>query len=668
MRRSVRVVVALAVVAACVAVPSAANAGPGAPAITADRAAVLDPLADTLLYDEQGSPAAAAMASTAKIMTIYVTLNAVKDGHTAMTEHIEFSENAASTACNCFNDVAGTIQPGDEMTVEDALFAVALSDGEPTVAVAEHVAFAVLGPTPEVIADAEAAFVDCMNFAASELGLTDTHFETPHGGDHPDQVTSAADLARLWAVASAEHPEFLEILGWWTRDLRVFHGGAVYGTPYTWSNSHGYYPGVEGSKGGNSGLCPQCWVASAERLGRRLVVSDMQSDNNVSDAAELFRWGFDELFRPQRVGDSGNIDTIEHHALDCSGSHVFSAARDDGGLLTLNRFDADADAGTVGHVGGITTAVGIQEVDIARVSSWVVATLHREASGRLQLRTWRWAGASPVLIDTESLSDGSTVRVVRLDDNRLLTAWRTATGVRLTTWAVSEDGLLTVLDTHDAAGAVTELDVATDLSGTVAMVALRRAAKLVLQSYSTAGGVIGFLDEELRGAADQIRVTYVGTGWTNELATPTTRGGKPGESYDVRWATSFVNSSDRLGVSFWRTNPDDGILLAGTWGDVGLPAAQTAITAAHGTGAVAAYQDDKGRLRLDVADFDWAHTGPATWSFYRMAESPAAAAGKATHIEVCEVPTSTAALAQLTAVRTDTGQLKLILWREADSP
>jgi hypothetical protein len=73
-------------------------------------------------------------------------------------------------------------------------------------------------------------------------------------------------------------------------------------------------------------------------------------------------------------------------------------------------------------------------------------------------------------------------------------------------------------------------------------------------------------------------------------------------------------------------------------------------------------------LRLDVADFDWDHPGPASWTHYRMATTPANAAGRATEVEVCRLPTDDAAAAQVTAVRTNAGEQKLILWREADTP
>lgn len=648
----------VAVLVVASAPPAASAVGPG---ITADRAAVYDPDAGSFLYVRPGDPPEAAMASTAKIMTIHIALGAVADGYVSLSSLVPFSENAVTTACNCFNDSPGTIQTGDRMPLQDALYAVALSDGEPTVAVAEFIAAAVLSEThPDVVADPEAAFVDLMNFEALLMDLEDTHFETPHGGDDVDQVTTAEDLARLWAMAAADHPQFLEILGWWSRGLRVFHGNDVLPTRYAWSNSHTYYPGAEASKGGNSGLCPQCWVASAKRLGRRLVVSNLQSEAGVADAAEQFRWGYAEMFEPARVGDSGDAGLASDYAIDCTRNDVVAAVRTPARQLTLRRFTANADAGTVDKAGGAATTIGIGEVDIARVNPGVVATVERTLEGRVVLRTWRWERMTPVLIDTEAVVEGTNVvRVVRLSGSRILTAMRTASGVRLATWAVTSSGSLVTEDILDADGKVSELDVAVDLLGVEALVAVRRSnGRMLLRSYAiTADGKLSLVDASHRGSASRIRVAYVGSGWYGEI-------GHPDEAYTQRWVTSYVNSTSRLGLAFWRT-ADGALARAGSWGDAGLPAVETATARAQHTGAVSAYRGIDGRLHLDVADFPWEHPGPASWTHYRMAASRWSAAGLGKHIEVCQVPTSTAAAAHVTGVRTAEGNLKLILWQEA---
>jgi D-alanyl-D-alanine carboxypeptidase len=666
MRRSISVVVGAVVVAAYVAsAPSPAQAGPADPAITADRAAVYDPLANQYRYLKTGSPAGAAMASTAKVMTIIVALDAVAAGQANLAEHIAFSEVAAATGCNCFNDVDGTIEAGDEMTLHDALYATAISDGEPTVAVAEHIAAAVLGPAhPDVVDDPVQAFIGLMNDKAAKLGLADTHFETPHGGDADGQVISAASLAGLWEAGVEEHSfHFLDILGWWTHDLKVFHGGGLIGIPYPASNWHGYYPGVEGSKGGNSAWCPECWVASAKRLSRRLIVTDMQSDNNVADAAELFRWGYADLFRPHRKGESGDLDKINDQVIDCSGNGVVSALKTNTNTLTLRGFTANADAGTVVPVAAEVFATGeaITEVDIARVSKQYVATVHRTPAGNVFVRTWRWAGGKPVLVDFEPLSDSTILRVIRLSDTRILVARRTDTGTRLLTLAVSSNGNLTIEDQHDTTGLISELDVAANVTGTEVMTAVRRTndGVMVLRTFSIAGnGMIAALDEEVRGKATSIRVSYVGNGWTDQLGQH--------EQYQDRWATSYVRSTADLGLSFWGTTAG-AINLAGSWGDAGDPALETAVTAAGvtGTGAVSAYQGADGYLYADVADYDWDHPGPLTWTHYRMAGN--LVAGTATQVEVCRVPTSAAA-AQVASVRTVEGKLKLLVIREADKP
>ncbi|MDZ4825845.1 MAG: hypothetical protein SGJ13_05185, partial [Actinomycetota bacterium] len=497
--------------------------------ISAERAAVYDPLADEFLYEQAGTPAEAAMGSTAKIMTMYVALNSVANGDVSMVDKITISAKAATQGCNCFNDVDGTLQGGDQMSLRDALHAVALSDGEPTVAVAEFVAKAVIDgvKTPNETWDEaaywETEFVGLMNEAVVSMGLDSTHFETPHGGDSEGQYTTAADLARIWNVGVEVHTDFLEILGWWQRDLLVYHGGGVLATAYPLSLWHGYYPGVEGSKGGGSTECQLCWIASAQRLGRRVIVSNMQSDDAMGDAATQFAAGFEQIFEPHTVASVGNAGAITDHALACRGSDVVSAARDAGGKLLLQRYTANADPATLVKVGGLATGIVAKSVDVDRVNANYVTTVEQQAGGgtdRVYLRSWRWIGANPTLVDTELVGRGTLAHVEQLTDDRVLTVYRSDTGYRLNPWRVELDGTLTALHLLDVVGMPAELDVAADMVGLEAFVVVRDAkGNLVGRTYAiaVANGVISLVDEDVRGNATSVRVAYVGTGWFGEL-------------------------------------------------------------------------------------------------------------------------------------------------------
>lgn len=86
--------------------------------------------------------------------------------------------------------------PGDETSYRDLLYATMLaSDGAAAQSLAIHVA------------GSEEAFVKLMNRRAFRMGLFRTHFTNPVGFDHPDQVTTARDMARLLDKALRD-PDF----------------------------------------------------------------------------------------------------------------------------------------------------------------------------------------------------------------------------------------------------------------------------------------------------------------------------------------------------------------------------------------------------------------------------------------------------------------------------
>lgn len=131
--------------------------------------------------------------STLKIMT---ALLAIERGQ--LSDLVTVGPRAAAVPRD--SSKAGLV-PGDRLTLEQLLYALMLPSGnDAAVAIAEH------------IAGSEQQFVQLMNARARELGLTGTNFVNPHGYHHPNQYTTAADLA-LIAKEAAAHPVFMKIVG-----------------------------------------------------------------------------------------------------------------------------------------------------------------------------------------------------------------------------------------------------------------------------------------------------------------------------------------------------------------------------------------------------------------------------------------------------------------------
>ncbi len=154
---------------------NAANAGPSL-VINASTGQVV-------LAEDAGRPWYPA--SLTKLMTAYLTFDALRSGHLKLHQKIPVSTLAASVEPSKIGLRAGT-----QISVDFALTALLVySANDMALVLAE----AVGGNVPD--------FVAHMNDAAQKLGMNGTHFVNPHGLYDPQQYTTARDIALLaWTI------------------------------------------------------------------------------------------------------------------------------------------------------------------------------------------------------------------------------------------------------------------------------------------------------------------------------------------------------------------------------------------------------------------------------------------------------------------------------------
>ncbi len=187
-------------------------------------------------------------ASTTKMMTIYVALKAVKAGRIGLETAIPASALAAKQP-----RVKAYIRKGQEITLDNALkIMMVKSANDISYVIAEGV-----GGNVE-------SFVATMNAEARRLGMRETVFANPNGWHHPQQQTSARDLATLAIALMREFPEYAD----------YWNIGAVQLGKTVMKNTNGLvgrYQGINGFKTGF--VCASGFnvVASATRGGRTLI-------------------------------------------------------------------------------------------------------------------------------------------------------------------------------------------------------------------------------------------------------------------------------------------------------------------------------------------------------------------------------------------------------------
>ena len=223
-------------------------------------------------------------ASLTKLMTVYVALDAVRNGKLTLDTPLVMSVRAARMPPSKMG-----FRPGTEVTLDNALkMLMVKSPNDVAVMVAEGVSGSV------------EAFADDMNAAAQRLGLHESHFVNPNGLHDPAHVSSARDMAMIARALLREFPDHADLFS---------IGALQLGNQYIANHNGllGRYPGADGMKTGFT--CPAGFnvVASANHSGRRLIVVVLGAPTAKSrnqEAADLFDRGF------AMGGGNGSLESL----------------------------------------------------------------------------------------------------------------------------------------------------------------------------------------------------------------------------------------------------------------------------------------------------------------------------------------------------------------------
>jgi D-alanyl-D-alanine carboxypeptidase len=218
-------------------------------------------------------------ASVTKLMTVYVALNAVRQGRLTLDTPLVVSARAANMKPSKMG-----FAPGSQVTLDNALkMLMVKSANDIAVVIAEGVSGSV------------ESFAAEMNQTASGLGMRESHFVNPNGLAEPSHVSSARDMAVLGRALLLAFPQYADLynigalkLG---EQIIPTHNGLI-----------GRYPGADGMKTGFT--CPAGFnlVASATRGGRKVIVvvmGDTSARVRTAHAADLL----DRAFATSQLGD-----------------------------------------------------------------------------------------------------------------------------------------------------------------------------------------------------------------------------------------------------------------------------------------------------------------------------------------------------------------------------
>ena len=239
------------------------------PTINSRAAIIYDRVSGSILYGKKENEKRK-MASTTKIMTAIVVLE-----NSNLDDIVTVSSKAAGTGGSRLG-----LKTNDKISVRDLLYGLMLCSGnDAAVALAEHVS----GNLP--------GFATLMNKKCDSLGLTSTHFVTPHGLDNDEHYTTAYELAIITNYA-LKNQTFCNYVG--TKNYTV----SINGRPKNLSNTNellGNLNGVYGVKTGFTNGANRCLVTSVKRGNMDLICIVLGADtkkDRTKDSIELIEYAY----------------------------------------------------------------------------------------------------------------------------------------------------------------------------------------------------------------------------------------------------------------------------------------------------------------------------------------------------------------------------------------
>ena len=229
-------------------------------------------------------------ASTTKLMTLYMTLSAVRDHRITFDTLFTVSRNANMQAPTKMGLPVGT-----QVTVDNALkMMMVKSANDMAVLLAEGIG----GSIDD--------FAQQMTDTAHQLGMSESNFVNPNGLPADGQITSARDLAILARALIREFPDYSF---YWHVPAIKFGKRIV----RNYNPLLGRYPGADGMKTGF--ICASGFnlVATATRNNKRLIAVVLGAPSGAVraiKAAEMLESGFSQNPLSWLTPSLGMVDAL----------------------------------------------------------------------------------------------------------------------------------------------------------------------------------------------------------------------------------------------------------------------------------------------------------------------------------------------------------------------
>ena len=215
-------------------------------------------------------------ASLTKIMTLYLTFDALEHKRLRLDDYLIVSQSAANA-----QPVKLGLTAGSKISVEDAIKAVAVHSANDVARVLAE----------NLQGGKEGNFANLMTRVANEIGLQQTNFENSSGLPNDDHMSTARDIALLSMAVYKHFPQYWKYFGIksWTYNGKTYTNG---------NRLLADYPGCDGMKTGFTNKSKYSLVATAKRNNRHLIAVVLGADNKdvrANVATKLLNLGFNKI-------------------------------------------------------------------------------------------------------------------------------------------------------------------------------------------------------------------------------------------------------------------------------------------------------------------------------------------------------------------------------------
>lgn len=262
-----------------------------------ESAILLEVSTKKVIY-EKNSNEKLAPASMTKVMSMLLIMEAIDSGKVSYEDEVVISDKASGMGGSQI-----FLQVGEKYKVKDLLKGIAVASGnDAVIAMAEKI-----GGTVE-------NFVKMMNDKASSLGLTNTHFDNPHGLSSENHYTTASDMSKM-ALELLKHPDILKFTSIYEDYLTKNDGSSIW--LVNTNKLVRFYEGVDGLKTGFTDEAGYCITTTAKKGDIRflsVVMKAPTSDLRSKDTVNMLNYGFNSyklktLFKKEE--DLGNAEIIK---------------------------------------------------------------------------------------------------------------------------------------------------------------------------------------------------------------------------------------------------------------------------------------------------------------------------------------------------------------------